>query len=280
MRSRCAARACRGARGARRGGRAAPGGEGAAAGGKSRAADRVGAARRPGLQPVSRSPGQGWGAPLPGPGGAMLRAHRDRAAPTPAAAPASRRSCPGRVGGSRLGPGSAPAGTPAPRALGGPGASRAGEEDDQPPPPPRGPAREPLPTPHLPLLGSAVGVVPPSAAEGGAPELRKAVGEESAETEERQMTEQREGWPSQSPSRCSTGSPHIAVQGQRGGGGRPRASPAQGPPRAPRGEGQLDRGCRGQGAAAPPCCPAWEEERGASWKGGGWPGEAGADDPE
>ena len=54
----------------------------------------------------------------PGPEGAMLRAYRDRVAPTPAAAPASSRSCPGRVGGSRLGPASALAGTPPPRAPG------------------------------------------------------------------------------------------------------------------------------------------------------------------
>lgn len=62
------------------------------------------------------------------------------------------------------------------------------------------------------------------------------------------MTEQREGWPSQSPSRCSTGSPHIAVQGQRGGGGRPRASPAQGPPRS------LGRRAAGQRLPGPGCC--------------------------
>ena len=50
--------------------------------------------------------------------------------------------------------------------------------------------------------------------------------------EERQMTEQREGWPSQSWSRCSTGSPnkHILVQGQRGGGCWPTPLPCPWPP--------------------------------------------------
>lgn len=75
---------------------------------------------RRGGQACGQSP-EPWarlGGSSPGPEGAMLRAYRDRVAPIPAAAPASRRSCPDRVGGSRLGPASALAGTPPPWALG------------------------------------------------------------------------------------------------------------------------------------------------------------------
>ncbi|XP_040302249.1 uncharacterized protein LOC121011704 [Herpailurus yagouaroundi] len=95
------------------------------------------------------------------------------------------------------------------------------------------------------------------------------------------MTEQRDGWPSQSWSCCSTYSPnkHVLVQGQRGGGCWLTRHPPR--PRGPQPPccSRVGRTARhlgphrrrlpwarvsDDGAAAPPCCPAWEEECRAS----------------
>lgn len=84
------------------------------------------------------------------------------------------------------------------------------------------------------------------------------------------MTEQRDGWPSQSRSRCSTCSPnkHVLVQGQRGGGCWLPGPPGTLAPLLLRTGGAAWLRLPGQRllvgwgmmAAAPPCCPAWEEE--------------------
>ncbi|XP_032173000.1 uncharacterized protein LOC116575703 [Mustela erminea] len=94
------------------------------------------------------------------------------------------------------------------------------------------------------------------------------------------MTEQRDGWPSQSWSRCSTCSPnkHALVQGQRGGGCWLPGPPGTLAPlllRTGRAAWLRLPGQRllvgwGMMAAAPPCCPAWEEEcRARSWRANG-----------
>lgn len=87
-----------------------------------------------------------------GPLGTMPRARRARVVPHPRCGAAFPRSCPRRVGGSGSGPGAARAG---PWALG-PGPAGRGRWMSS----PLGPAREPLPAPHLPFHSSAVGVVP------------------------------------------------------------------------------------------------------------------------
>lgn len=92
--------------------------------------------------------------------------------------------------------------------------------------------------------------------------------------EERQMTEQRDSWPSQSWSCCSTCFPKQAYSGARTerkgllAGSHPFPCPwpsrcfsvgrATWLPEAQWTEAALGQG--DDGAAAPPCCPAWEEE--------------------
>lgn len=93
-----------------------------------------------------KAPGQGW--PL----GAMPLAGRAPGELHPRCGAASGRHCSRRVGRSGSEPGVAPGGT---RALG-PGPAGQGRWRSS----PLGPAREPLHTPHLAFLRSAVGVVP------------------------------------------------------------------------------------------------------------------------
>ncbi|XP_026938674.1 uncharacterized protein [Sagmatias obliquidens] len=83
-----------------------------------------------------------------------------------------------------------------------------------------------------PESAAAAHLAPPAGRSGGAEEVVRSPGRDADAGEERQMTEQRQGWPSQSWSRCSTGSPnkHILVQGQRAGGCWPTPLPCPWPP--------------------------------------------------
>ena len=75
--------------------------------------------------------------------------------------------------------------------------------------------------------------------------------------EERQMTRQREGWPSQSRSRCSTGSPHTLWCRDREEGAAGPAPPLPGAPWPLPGEkGSWTEAAWGQGARVQPHLPA------------------------